>query len=602
MGGGEKTFSLSSEIEPNIIEWKKGTNFTCKATHEKSEFEETTSICKMHTSTPPSVDLETPSFKTVMTATSDVKAKCLIRTVFDAKVTWQMNEQVARSNTVFQTKNTSYVISEATVSSRDWKRLKHVTCRAEHACFSSVRKTKDITESEVPAPVVTISRSLPDLLKGDSAVLKCEITKLPSREFSITLQANGVAVSDNRYVDFRNALDVHSISERFNVSQKYWRKDQNFTCKVKHGFSSHSTSRPIGNVFVDPSVELLLMPSEESDSQTLLCSGSGFDPQIKWFSDFNIASFLTKDTIAMGADGRVVVTSQLQVPPTKWQTGKVFTCEVSDKSLSANAKKIISVCSVTPASSQIVEVYVQGPPLQQLLNKDEGLMTITCLLVGHQLNDFSIIWKVDNSEYLGQNTHTEQLTSHSNGTETMQSFFKVSAEEWHAYKQVSCEGKHRCSKKGYEAHISKSTVTLSEPSVLLLQGSNELVCLAFGFTPEAINITWFRDGTSELWDFSTSEPQRGEDGNFSIRSHLRLSLIDSPGAMFTCKVTHAGFTQLLNLSGPDTLGQCDFLDHIIHAEVSQDTGVETVNMTFTFLTLFLISTVYGIFATMFKTK
>uniref|UniRef100_A0A672F966 Ig-like domain-containing protein n=1 Tax=Salarias fasciatus TaxID=181472 RepID=A0A672F966_SALFA len=75
--------------------------------------------------------------------------------------------------------------------------------------------------------------------------------------------------------------------------------------------------------------------------------------------------------------------------------------------------------------------------------------------------------------------------------------------------------------------------------ILLLQSSNELVCLAFDFTPEAINITWFRDGTSELQDYHTSEPQRGADGRFSIRSHLRLSLIDFlPGVVFTCKVTH----------------------------------------------------------------
>uniref|UniRef100_A0A672HUV3 Ig-like domain-containing protein n=1 Tax=Salarias fasciatus TaxID=181472 RepID=A0A672HUV3_SALFA len=133
-------------------------------------------------------------------------------------------------------------------------------------------------------------------------------------------------------------------------------------------------------------------------------------------------------------------------------------------------------------------------------------MNITCLLVGHNLKDFSISWKVDNSEYLGQNVHQQQPKSH-------------------------------------------TPVALSEPSVLLLQSSNELVCLAFDFTPEAINITWFRDGTSELQDYNTSEPQRGADGKFSIRSHLRLSPIDFlPGVVFTCKVTHASFTKCVQFS------------------------------------------------------
>ncbi|XP_029946107.1 immunoglobulin mu heavy chain-like isoform X2 [Salarias fasciatus] len=710
MEGREKTFSLSSEIEPNITEWTTGSSFTCKATHEGSEYEKTTSICEMHASTPPSMILDTPSFKTVMTAPSDVKATCLISTVFDAKVTWLLNEQVAPSNTVSQSSNTSYVTSEVTVPSTKWKQLKHVTCRAEHACFSSVEKPKNITEPEVPAPVVMISRSLPDLLKGNSAVLKCEITQLSSHDLSITIQANGVDISDSQYVDFHKASDIHSVTKHFNVPEKYWKKDQSFTCKVNQGFSSSSSSQSIGNIFVDPSVELLLIPSQDSDSQTLSCSGSGFDPQIKWLPELQISSSSTKGAITMSADGRVAVTSRLQVLRSDWQSGNVFTCEVSDKSLNTTVNKSISVCSVTPASSQIAEVYVHGPPLQQLRSKEKALMNITCLLVGHNLKDFSISWKVDNSEYSRQNVHQQQPKSHSNGTETMQSFFGVSAEDWHAYKQVSCEGKHQCSNKGYEAQISKSrdllpptvkiiqptasemsvsdiftvvcqvsgfspsnilvyweengkklpssryvngpvwkytrsssfsmssklnvsksldtpvyscvvihessetpfrstmkdvlaSVALSEPSVLLLQSSNELVCLAFDFTPEAINITWFRDGTSELRDYNTSEPQRGADGRFSIRSHLRLSLIDFlPGVVFTCKVTHASFTKLLNLSRPDTLEQCDFLDHIVHAEVSQDIGVETVHMAFTFLILFLISVVYGVFATMFKTK
>uniref|UniRef100_A0A672FQ03 Ig-like domain-containing protein n=1 Tax=Salarias fasciatus TaxID=181472 RepID=A0A672FQ03_SALFA len=46
MEGREKTFSLSSEIEPNITEWTTGSSFTCKATHEGSEYEKTTSICE----------------------------------------------------------------------------------------------------------------------------------------------------------------------------------------------------------------------------------------------------------------------------------------------------------------------------------------------------------------------------------------------------------------------------------------------------------------------------------------------------------------------------------------------------------------------------
>lgn len=43
--GGEKTYSLTSEIEPNMEEWTRGSNFTCKFIHKENKDEKTTSIC-----------------------------------------------------------------------------------------------------------------------------------------------------------------------------------------------------------------------------------------------------------------------------------------------------------------------------------------------------------------------------------------------------------------------------------------------------------------------------------------------------------------------------------------------------------------------------
>ncbi|XP_037834751.1 immunoglobulin mu heavy chain isoform X2 [Kryptolebias marmoratus] len=607
--GEETTYSLITEIEPNMEEWKKGSSFTCKGTHNHTEFEESLSICQIHKSNPPSIHLEIPTFKTVMMSESDVKATCFIRNVFDAKLTWLMDEKQPSDDKAIPVTNSTFIINELMVLPNVWKSLRTLKCKAEHPCFSA-EKAEKVSGPAVSPPQVEIRWSLPDLLNGGGAVLLCDITQLSSQDLYVTFQAKGVkgvTTTDRQYVELPEGSGPHSVSRKWSVPKEYWTNDTSFTCSVQQGFSSSSSNlNSISNIFEDPSVQILI-PSEESGQQNLVCSGRGLNPQVKWLLESKPVSSLPND-VSVDKNGRVAATSQLHVPQKKWKTGKVFTCEVSDSSLSKTVRKNISFCSVTPTSSHKVGVYVQGPPLEQLQKK--GQLTLSCLLVGTGLSDFLITWKVDGVKSPPRTVRTEQPVGHSNGTETLQSFINVSTVDWLSYKNVSCKGKHRCSSEGFEVSISKTRV-VRPPVVRIVQPSASdgftITCLVSGFNPPNIIVQWKKkDQTLPSSRYINSPPWKEPGMNtFSMRSKLNMTSAEDNRSAYTCVALHESSKSPVNESVKDVfdvIDNCPFFDEIKDADVSEDSLKQTWSLALTFLILFLFAIMFSVIVTFMKIK
>ncbi|KAA0705619.1 Ig mu chain C region membrane-bound form [Triplophysa tibetana] len=542
--------------------------------------------------------------------------------------------------------------------------------------------------------------------ESETADLECVVRDLPSSEVCITLQANGADISEVNCVDVTQSENIQSVTIDFTIPKEHQKKDKTFTCTVRSLFKSW-TSKPTGNIFGDPTVELSVVPNvsgSSSNPEKLVCSGTGFDPKIRWIPD---SEAKTGPVVTVGENGCVKVYSEKLVSQQEWNQGIKFTCEITDQLNAKTIHKNISICAVNERSSQLADVYLLGPSLSDVRSRTD--VNLTCLVIGHRVKDFTVQWKMDRPDSnLTHNTQRPQV--HANGTQSIQSTLKVPVRTWDAYSVFTCEVKPLCSGDAQKKHISKTrdpkrptvrifkpsdsdlcgsqntsllcmvtgffpseisvhwqlnvtqldasrftnspvvsdvgaegysiysalilpasqwkedmyscivshessqnpiiatlenlyaSLTHSAPTAKLLQGSNELVCLAFGFSPSAINITWLL-GLTEMSDHRVTSPAEDPDGKFSIRSHLHLPPTKwAPGEVYSCRVTHITGVLLLNISKPEIFEEAIFMNENKAESIPHESLEEPWKMACSFLVLFLLSLLYGCTVTLVKVK
>ncbi|MCI4385409.1 hypothetical protein PGIGA_G00050160 [Pangasianodon gigas] len=372
---------------------------------------------------------------------SQVTASCVVETEYNTKVSWLVDEK-PKTVTAVSTRLGETTVSNLTISTEEWKNSQTIKCTAEHRCFGKVEKMIDIIEPVKKTPTVEIRRILADILKGDSAVLECVGRDLPSGELSVTFQANEAMFTEAQYVDLPKGLDTLTV--RVTVPKTHQTKDKRFTCQVQQSRSIQWKSNSTVNLFDDPSVELSAVSSidkSRSMTQKLICSGTGFNPKIKWLPEsLNNPPY----EVTMQVDGRVKVSSEISVPQQEWSNGVEFKCEVSDQDHPKPVQKSTSVCAAHSNSKP--QIRLEKPRLMSVLTDSQ--VTASCVVETE--HNTKVSWLVDGKPKTGTAVSTRL-------GETTVSNLTISTEEWKNLQTIKCTAEHRCFGK------VEKTINIIEP-------------------------------------------------------------------------------------------------------------------------------------------
>ncbi|MBN3302899.1 IGHE protein, partial [Amia calva] len=265
----------------------------------------------------------------------------------------------------------------------------------------------------------------------------------------------------------------------------------------------------------------------------------------------------------MGDNGRFIVESELEVPPSEWHKWDIFTCQVTDPSSKAPIKKDINKCSVLQNSTLTAEVYLIGPSIRDRSQSTE--LNATCLVIGHNLKDFHISWTVDGLNRTTQ-MKTNDPTRHANQTETRISTLSLTKDEWNGHKNVSCAVVHICSSEPQMVEIIKAkdpkrpTIQILETHYSDLSKSNEstLACLISGFYPADISVQWKMNGSEirsqEYTIQSGAVTQEKDVKTYTMDSKLRVPKSKWQYGAYACTVHHESSEEPIEQTITDVFG------------------------------------------------
>ncbi|XP_049323658.1 titin isoform X10 [Astyanax mexicanus] len=522
---GKRIFTQISEIHIDAQQLNDYSEYTCEASQNISS---TWSSCKARPVLRPLINVKKPRLAAAKDGLEQITATCSVEAEPNTKVSWASTEnREMESDTKMTSDNsgskTQLITSTLTLNALDWEKNLKVKCRVIQPCNNIHEETVIILDVPVKTPTVEIRRPL----EGDNAVLECSARDLPSGEVSVTFLTNtGHQFPEVTYVDLPRGQST--LITRFTIPTSHQKKEHSFKCKVQQSPSRDWQSGFTGNIFGEPSVELLMVPNTGKTDQTLVCYGTGLNPTITW----KPTSVGTAKTVMQAADGRVKVSSQIIVRQLKWNEGEEYTCQVTD--LRKSVQKSISVCT---ASEPITPLINLRKPRLAAAKQGSEQITATCSV--EAAPNTKVSWVLNGN---GKEGNTKPpVDKPGSKTQIITSTLTLKASEWEKHQNVQCRVKQPCSSEQQETVnilepvVKTPTVEIIRPLADVLKGDYAVLeCSARDLPSGEVSVTILTNTGHQFPEVTYVDLPRGQSTlitRFTIPTTHRKK-----EHSFTCKV------------------------------------------------------------------
>ncbi|KAI4894017.1 hypothetical protein NFI96_019133 [Prochilodus magdalenae] len=288
-----------------------------------------------------------------------------------------------------------------------------------------------------------------------------------------------------------------------------------------------------------PSVELVVVPrAGKSGLQKLLCTGTGFNPEVKWLPNSGTRTGVSCKA-RIEARRHIKVSSEIEVPVKQWKEGKEFICQVTDHQ--GTVQMSTSVCAAHPSAPPQIQLEI--PHLPDLLLSPHAEVTASCVVKAAPNSRVS--WVLNGNVEKEASTETTEKRPGSNTHWLIVSNLTLSATEWKQHQNVTCRVKRLCDDKHEEKTVNIPAI--SPPTIRLQEFGQSIICIIEDFYPKDLTVRWKKDEHEVRGlDWKTSESATGSNRAVSV---LQANLASSsPGTTYTCEVTHVGKTYSEHLS------------------------------------------------------